>query len=90
VQRGELSGLGVEEVVPFLKKELEWRVTMAEDGREVSRAGMEGLKVMVVSNEVTVPEGEAELPVFAEGVTVHPEATRGRGDGTGLGEVGET
>jgi len=42
-----------------------------------------------------VPGGPGRLPVYAEEVRVHPEITTaadgsGRGEGTGLVDVGET
>ena len=57
---------------------------MVEDRRRVT-----GLRVFVISNEVTLPEDESELPIYAHNVVIHPEITTnangsGRGDGTGL------
>ena len=54
-----------------------------------NRAAVEGLTVFVVSNEVTVPEEEHRLPIYAPDVTIHRQITTdrngaGRGDGTGL------
>ena len=93
VIRGELAGLGVESVVGYLKGNLHWRVVMM-DGTEVPRGQVGDLKVSVISNEATVPEAEDQLPVYAEQVQVHPEATTaadgtGRGEGTGLVDWGE-
>ena len=44
---------------------------------------------MVVSNEVTVPDDDSQLPDYAPDVKVYPEITTkqgggGRGNGTGL------
>lgn len=94
VAGGELAGLGVESVVPYLRENLHWRVAMM-DGTEVARGQVADLKVSVVSNEVSLHKGPGRLPVYAEDVRVHPEVTtavdgRGRGEGTGLVDVGET
>ena len=53
------------------------------------RSQLPGLKVFVVSNEVTVPEDETQLPTYAFNVTIHADVTTkpdgtGRGEGTGL------
>ena len=53
------------------------------------RSQVTGLTVFVVTNEVTLPEDESALPVYAHEVEIHPEITtnangNGRGDGTGL------
>lgn len=94
VASGELAGLGVESVVPYLRENLHWRV-VTMDGVEVPRGQVPDLKVSVVSNEVSVPVEPGMLPVYAEEVRVHPEVTTaadgsGRGEGTGLVDVGET
>ncbi len=65
------------------------------EGAEVPRGQVADLKVSVVSNEVSVPGGPGRLPVYAEEVRVHPKVTTaadgsGRGEGTGLVDVGET
>lgn len=60
------------------------------DGTIVNtRSDVRGLVVFVVSNEVTVPASDGQLPIYAPDVTIHPEITmnrdgEGRGDGTGL------
>lgn len=53
------------------------------------RSVVGGLKVFVVSNEVTIPEDDTKPPIYAPDVTVHADITTnarggGRGDGTGL------
>lgn len=58
--------------------------TVVED-----RSRITGLTVFVVTNEVTLPEDEDALPIYAHDVAIHPEITtkangNGRGDGTGL------
>lgn len=68
---------------------------LQSDGSEVPRAQVPSLTVSVISNEVTVPIAHDELPQFADEFIVHPEATTtrdgaGRGEGTGLTDVGQT
>ena len=46
------------------------------------------MKVLVASNEVTLPEGDGRLPIYAPDITLYPEVTTNaqggaRGDGTG-------
>ena len=53
------------------------------------KSHVKGLLVFVVSNEVTIPEDDTQLPIYAPNVQIHPEVTTnregtGRGDGTGL------
>ena len=53
------------------------------------RSAVEGLTVFVVSQEVTLPEGDAGFPSYAPSVTPYPQITTnaqggGRGEGTGL------
>lgn len=68
------------------------------DGTIVNtQSDVRDLVVFVVSNEVTLPENDAQLPIYAPDVTVYPEITtkkdpnsegryEGRGNGTGLTE----
>lgn len=83
-----IPDLREETVVPYLAKNLHWRVEIG--GQAVAnRAQVDGLTVFVVSNKVTVPEDESQPPVYAEGVSIHAEVTtkpsgEGRGEGTGL------
>jgi tyrosinase len=85
---GILPDISAETVVPYLTKNLHWRV---ESGGSIvqDRSEIAGLTVFVVSNKVTLPESETELPIYDEDVTIYPEITTnmngaGRGDGTGL------
>ncbi|PPJ60917.1 hypothetical protein CBER1_06201 [Cercospora berteroae] len=79
-------------VVPYLQKNLHWRVAVDKQALD-DRSQVPSLTVFVISNEVTVTEPLDELPIFADDVTIHAEATTnrdgsGRGNGTGLA-VGE-
>ena len=54
-----------------------------------NRSDVAGLRIFVVSNEVTLPSEDGQFPSYAPTVTVYPEITTnqqgdGRGDGTGL------
>jgi len=54
-----------------------------------NRSLVEGLTVAVASNEVTIPEDDDQLPIYAPDIVWHPEITTrleggGRGEGTGL------
>lgn len=53
------------------------------------RSEVAGLTVFVISNKVTLPEDDAQLPDYANDVDIHVSIMtnlegRGRGDGTGL------
>ncbi|KAH7353162.1 common central domain of tyrosinase-domain-containing protein [Pyrenochaeta sp. MPI-SDFR-AT-0127] len=86
---GLIDDLSVEKVVPYLTKNLHWRVVKSNGSVADSRSEVAGLTVFVVSNKVTLPEDDAQLPVYAKEVDIHPQITtnlegHGRGDGTGL------
>ncbi|KAF2865458.1 hypothetical protein BDV95DRAFT_632307 [Massariosphaeria phaeospora] len=85
---GKLDGITSDDVIPYLQKNLHWRVT-DQSGVRGSRANVDGLLVSVVSNEVTLPDGPEALPQYAPNVHPWPAATtrengEGRGRGTGL------
>ncbi|KAF2213581.1 hypothetical protein CERZMDRAFT_39490, partial [Cercospora zeae-maydis SCOH1-5] len=87
-----IPDLSVDTVVPYLQKNLHWRVAVDKQALD-DRSQVPGLTVFVISNEVTVTEPTDELPIFADDVVIHAEATTnrdgsGRGNGTGLA-VGE-
>ncbi|KAF2197120.1 Di-copper centre-containing protein [Delitschia confertaspora ATCC 74209] len=87
-----IHDLSKDSVTDYLQKNLHWKVL--KGGRTVvkDRSAVAGLTVFVVSNEVTLPEDEYQLPIYADTVTVYPEITtkkdssEGRGEGTGLTE----
>ncbi|KAF4637552.1 hypothetical protein G7Y89_g521 [Cudoniella acicularis] len=74
-KKGTLGGLGKENVLPWLKKNLHWRVTVA-DGTEQQREEVPGLKVSVVTTEVALPV--AGFPQYSGVYELHPEVTDGR------------
>lgn len=87
---GKLDGLTPDDVVPFLQKDLHWRVT-DQKGSRGSRGDVNGLLVGVVSNEVTLSDEPSALPQYAPDVVTWPAATtrengEGRGKGTGYTE----
>ncbi|KAK1596707.1 uncharacterized protein LY79DRAFT_667261 [Colletotrichum navitas] len=84
---GLVESLAPEHVIPYLQKNLHWRLALY-NGEPQPRSRLDNLLVSVVSNEVTVPDSPTGLPQYADEVVPHPEATTkrnggGRGDGTG-------
>ncbi|KAG9238946.1 tyrosinase precursor [Amylocarpus encephaloides] len=83
-QAGNLGGLSKENVLPWLRRNLHWRVTL-DDGTEKSRGEVPGLNLSVVSTEVELPVGG--LPRYSGVYEVHPEVTDGRPAGMDNGEA---
>ncbi|KAI1335061.1 Di-copper centre-containing protein [Xylariaceae sp. FL0016] len=84
---GLVDGLTPEHAVPYLQRNLHWRVVDSNGGAKM-RSDLNNLLVTVVTNEVTVPSGPTELPRYSDSVVVRPEVTtnrdgEGRGSGTG-------
>ncbi|KAK3309791.1 uncharacterized protein B0T15DRAFT_545814 [Chaetomium strumarium] len=82
-ERG-LRSLDPEEVVPYLRERLKWKVTMFKNGEEKDVAAVPGLKVSVASTRVTI--GEDGLPRYSGEYTVWPEVTEGKPAGLCAGE----
>jgi tyrosinase len=80
---GNLGGMDKENVLPWLTKNLHWRITLA-DGTEKAREEVPGLKVSVVTTEVRLPPGG--FPQFSGVYEVHPEVTQGRPAGHNSGD----
>jgi tyrosinase len=74
-KQGNIGSLDKENVLPWLTKNLHWRVTLA-DGTDKPREEVEGLKVSLVTTEVTLPVGG--FPQYSGVYEVHPEVTDGR------------
>lgn len=72
-----------EAVVPFLKRNLPWRVKNSR-GEHVPREQIPSLKIALYSEVVTLPESITELPTFGE-QTLHAEVTDGRPNGVEQG-----
>ncbi|KAK6354515.1 hypothetical protein TWF696_003658 [Orbilia brochopaga] len=66
VVTGELENLKPETVVPYLQKNLELRVALAETQSAVDIKNVKGLSVTVAAATVTVPKSETELPVWGD------------------------
>jgi tyrosinase len=82
-QAGDLGSLEKENVIPYLTKNLHWRVTLA-DGTEIDRGEVRGLKVSVVSTVVECGGQEnGGLPSYSGVYEVHTEVTGGRPAGLG-------
>ncbi|KAF6814923.1 tyrosinase [Colletotrichum sojae] len=84
---GLVESLDPEHVVPYLQKQLHWRVALI-NGEVQDRQTLNNLLVSVVTNEVTVPADPSDLPQYSRDVIVRPECTtnregNGRGHGTG-------
>ncbi|KAG8819755.1 hypothetical protein FRC17_010343 [Serendipita sp. 399] len=74
--KDKLGSLTPELVVPYLQKELHWRV-QNNNGTVVERSEIPSLKVSVAHFVVTIPQKADEFPVWDDGHT-HPEITDGR------------
>ena len=75
---GELHSLEQADVVPHLKRNLQWRVTLF-DGIEHPVDQVPGLQVSVCSTKVTI--GGDGLPVYSHEYTTHEDITHGRPGG---------
>ena len=67
VAAGDLSGLSAEEVVPFLKENLEMRIQGSDDS-DVDPKTVDGLGINVSSANVTVPMDDTALPEWGDAV----------------------
>ncbi|KIM27071.1 hypothetical protein M408DRAFT_173274 [Serendipita vermifera MAFF 305830] len=76
----KLASLEPEEIVPYLQKELHWRIQTSE--KEIERAELPSLKVSVAHAPVTLPASISELPVWGEAVKDFA-VTAGRPGGAG-------
>lgn len=79
-----LHSLDPGEVVPYLERNLHWRVTVF-DGTERPRDQVPGLKVAVVSTKVRI--GDDGVPVYSGVYDEYPAITDGRPAGLGAGDV---
>ncbi|KAH8653928.1 tyrosinase precursor [Tricladium varicosporioides] len=74
-KKGSLGALSKENVLPWLRENLHWRVTVA-DGTEQLRQEVPGLRVSVVTTQVALPVGG--YPQYSGVYELHPEVTDGR------------
>uniref|UniRef100_L2GER5 tyrosinase n=1 Tax=Colletotrichum fructicola (strain Nara gc5) TaxID=1213859 RepID=L2GER5_COLFN len=84
---GMVDSLAPADVIPYLQKNLHWRVALV-NGEVQDRQNVGNLLVSVVTDEVTIPSNPSDLPVYAPDVVVRPDCTTnrqgsGRGHGTG-------
>ncbi|KAF3919257.1 Tyrosinase [Arthrobotrys entomopaga] len=66
VVTGELENLKPETVVPYLQKNLNLRIALANGKTSVDLKSVEGLKVEIAAAEATVPATEQQLPVWGD------------------------
>ena len=81
-KKGNLGEIDKENVLPYLKENLHWRVTLA-DGTDKRREEVQGLSVSVVSTEVEVEQGRQR---YSGVYQIHPEVTAGRPAGHNAGD----
>ncbi|MBE3049605.1 hypothetical protein IMZ48_45350 [Candidatus Bathyarchaeota archaeon] len=78
IASGELASLEVKDVVPYLKKNLHWRVKLWT-GEAMPVEQVPGLKVSVCSSRVKIDEDN--IPGYSGEYTTHLEVTAGRTGG---------
>lgn len=83
VKEGNIGSLDKENVLPWLTRNLHWRVTLA-DGTDKRREEVEGLKVSVVTTEVSL--SATGLPQYSGVYEIHSEVTDGRPAGHNDGD----
>ncbi|KAI1768268.1 Di-copper centre-containing protein [Hypoxylon sp. FL1150] len=62
---GEVSSLHVEDIVPFLKDNLEFRISLT-DGTAADPRDVDGLGISIISSAVTAPDSETKLAEWGE------------------------
>ncbi|KAI9769293.1 MAG: hypothetical protein M1839_003770 [Geoglossum umbratile] len=86
IKDSELQSLRPEHVVPYLKERLHRRVTLA-DRTEHPRDGVNTLKVIVLSTEVTLPTDQHSFPTYSGEYQPHHQVAEGRPGGYNHGDV---
>jgi len=81
---GRLPDLTPESVVPYLKAQLKWRVTLFA-GEEKPIAEVPGLKISVCSTQVHI--GDDGMPQYSGQYTVYREVTAGQPGAIGNDET---
>lgn len=79
--KDKVALLGPEEMIPYLKKELHWRV-QTQGGDVVELKDMPSLKISVVHYPATTPTNPLSFATKGEGI-IHTAATSGRPGGFG-------
>ncbi|KAF2259452.1 Di-copper centre-containing protein, partial [Lojkania enalia] len=80
VRSGELKGLGEEEVTPFLRDNLKWRVSKT-DGKAVDVESTPGFRLSVLVARVQPARSANEFPKMLSDYEVLAEATEGKPGG---------
>lgn len=75
---GSLLGMDEEKILPFLTKNLEWRIS--KNGVEVDVDSVEGFQASVYSSQASVPKSVGELPSYTKYVP-QVEVTKGKTGG---------
>jgi tyrosinase len=83
ISSGQLASLEPNDVVPYLQKNLHWRVSLF-DGSEQPRDQVVGLKVGICSTVVHIDE--RNLPVYSNNYDIHLDVTDGRPAGYSPGD----
>ncbi|KAF6794236.1 tyrosinase [Colletotrichum sojae] len=81
----QVNDLTPDIVLPFFIQNLHWRVVNI-NGEQVARKTIPSLKIMVYSENVTLPHDVAEAPPFGDQIG-HHEVTHGRPGGLDIGEA---
>ena len=84
VAEGRLENLDVEKVVPYLTKNLQWRV-VTSTGEVLQTEGVKSLKVYVLDQVVRPPKGASDFPSYGR-ATPHREITEGKAGGLQKGD----
>lgn len=87
---GLIDSLEPGDVTGYLKANLHWEVLLGDGTRlEKRRNEVDDLLVIVVSNEVQIPDETLSLPIYSPVLVPYPDVTTkadgssGRGEGTG-------
>lgn len=75
---GSLLGMDEEKIIPFLTKNLEWRIS--KNGQEVDIDSVEGFQASVYSSQASVPKAVGELPSYTK-YAPHVDVTKGKTGG---------
>jgi tyrosinase len=78
VQLGSLLGMDEKTILPFLTKNLQWRIS--KNGQEVDVDSVEGFSASVYSSQASVPKAVGELPSYTKYVP-QVEVTKGKTGG---------
>lgn len=83
VEQGALKTMDEVDVLPFLKKEMTWRVRQGNN-QEVPLTELPDLEVSVASVGVVPAQSESEFPKFVGKWVTYPDITDGKTGGLGV------